>query len=53
MENFITMKKISVFQNTGSKNLLKGNKKNYQMDFRNSDEAIREVALDIKEEQIW
>ncbi len=33
----------------GSKNLLKGNKKNYQMDFRNSDEAIREVALDIKE----
>ena len=33
----------------GSKNLLKGNKKNYQMDFRNSDEAMREVALDIKE----
>ncbi len=33
----------------GSKNLLKGNKKNYQMDYRNSDEAIREVALDIKE----
>ena len=33
----------------GSKNLLKGNKKNYQMDFRNSNEAIREVALDIKE----
>ena len=33
----------------GSKGLLKGNKKNYQMDFRNSDEAIREVALDIKE----
>ena len=33
----------------GSKNLLKGNKKSYQMDFRNSDEAIREVALDIKE----
>ena len=33
----------------GSKNLLKGNKKNYQMDFRNSDEALREVALDIKE----
>jgi porphobilinogen synthase len=33
----------------GSKDLLKGNKKNYQMDFRNSDEAIREVALDIKE----
>ena len=33
----------------GSKNLLKGNKKNYQMDYRNSQEAIREVALDIKE----
>ena len=33
----------------GSKVLLKGNKKNYQMDFRNSNEAIREVALDIKE----
>jgi porphobilinogen synthase len=33
----------------GSKSLLKGNKKNYQMDFRNSNEAIREVALDIKE----
>ena len=33
----------------GSKGLLKGNKKNYQMDFRNSDEAMREVALDIKE----
>ena len=33
----------------GSKGLLQGNKKGYQMDFRNSDEAIREVALDIKE----
>ena len=33
----------------GSKNSLKGDKKTYQMDFRNSDEAIREVALDIKE----
>jgi len=33
----------------GSKVSLKGNKKNYQMDFRNSNEAIREVALDIKE----
>jgi porphobilinogen synthase len=33
----------------GSKGLLKGNKKSYQMDFRNSNEAIREVALDIKE----
>ena len=33
----------------GSKVLLKGNKKNYQMDFRNSNEALREVALDIKE----
>ena len=33
----------------GSKGLLKGNKKNYQMDFRNNNEALREVALDIKE----
>ena len=33
----------------GSKGLLKGSKKNYQMDYRNSDEALREVALDIKE----
>ncbi len=33
----------------GTKNLLKGDKKSYQMDFRNSNEAIREVALDIKE----
>ena len=33
----------------GSKNLLKGDKKTYQMDFYNSKEAIREVALDIKE----
>jgi len=33
----------------GSKNLLKGDKKTYQMDFSNRDEALREVALDIKE----
>jgi len=33
----------------GSKGLLKGDKKEYQMDFRNSNEALREVALDIKE----
>ena len=33
----------------GSKGMLKGDKKTYQMDYRNSDEAIREVALDIKE----
>jgi porphobilinogen synthase len=33
----------------GSKALLKNDKKSYQMDFRNSNEAIREVALDIKE----
>ena len=33
----------------GSKGLLKSDKKNYQMDFKNSDEALREVALDIKE----
>ena len=33
----------------GSRKSLKGDKKNYQMDFMNSKEAIREVALDIKE----
>ena len=33
----------------GTKGLLKGNKKNYQMDFKNSNEALREVALDIRE----
>ncbi len=33
----------------GSKSNLKGNKKTYQMDYNNTSEAIREVALDIKE----
>jgi porphobilinogen synthase len=33
----------------GSKELLKGDKKNYQMDYRNRLEALREVSLDIKE----
>ena len=33
----------------GSKKSLKSDKKNYQMDFSNSSEAFREVALDIKE----
>ena len=33
----------------GSKKSLKGDKKTYQMDFSNSEEALREVALDIKE----
>ena len=33
----------------GSKNLLKNDKKNYQMDYRNKLEALREVALDVKE----
>jgi len=33
----------------GSKSALKGDKKTYQMDFRNLNESIREVALDIKE----
>ena len=32
-----------------SRNLGKGNKKNYQMDAGNSDEALREVALDLRE----
>ena len=33
----------------GSKGLLKGDKKTYQMDFKNNNESLREVALDIKE----
>ena len=33
----------------GSKKSLKSNKRNYQMDFANSNESLREVALDIKE----
>tara|TARA_Y100001970_G_scaffold278064_1_gene383235 strand:+ start:1030 stop:2019 length:990 start_codon:yes stop_codon:yes gene_type:complete len=33
----------------GSKKKLKGDKKTYQMDFYNTNEALREVALDIKE----
>ena len=33
----------------GSKNALIGDKKTYQMDFRNLNESLREVSLDIKE----
>jgi len=33
----------------GSKNVLKGDKKTYQMDYKNINEALREVSLDIKE----
>ena len=33
----------------GSKSKLKSDKKNYQMDFKNSKESLREVALDISE----
>ena len=33
----------------GSNKTLMGNKKTYQMDYSNSNEALREVALDIKE----
>ena len=33
----------------GSKKSLKSDKKNYQMDYYNSNESLREVALDIKE----
>ena len=33
----------------GSQKSLKSDKKNYQMDFANSNESLREVALDIKE----
>ena len=33
----------------GSKKKLKGDKKTYQMDYKNSKEALREIALDINE----
>ena len=33
----------------GSKKSLKGDKKTYQMDYKNSNEALRETGLDIKE----
>ena len=33
----------------GSKKALKGDKKTYQMDYKNYNEALREVSLDIKE----
>ncbi len=33
----------------GSKKLLKSDKKNYQMDFNNSEESLREISLDISE----
>ena len=33
----------------GSKKIFKGDKKTYQMDFKNSAEALREVGLDVKE----
>ena len=33
----------------GSKKTLKGNKKTYQMDYSNLNEALREVSIDIKE----
>jgi len=37
----------------GSRGLLKGDKKTYQMDPANSDEALREVALDLSEGADW
>ena len=33
----------------GSKKKLRGDKKSYQMDYKNSNEALREIGLDIKE----
>ena len=33
----------------GSKKVLKGDKKTYQMDYRNFNESLREISLDIKE----
>jgi porphobilinogen synthase len=33
----------------GSRGLLKGDKKTYQMDYGNAEEALREVALDLAE----
>ncbi|QPQ55374.1 porphobilinogen synthase [Allosphingosinicella flava] len=37
----------------GSRGLLKGDKKNYQMDPANAEEALREVALDLAEGADW
>jgi porphobilinogen synthase len=37
----------------GSRGLLKGDKKTYQMDPANGDEALREVALDLAEGADW
>jgi porphobilinogen synthase len=37
----------------GSRGLLKGDKRSYQMDPANSDEALREVALDLSEGADW
>ncbi|WP_332811097.1 porphobilinogen synthase [Sphingomonas sp.] len=37
----------------GSRGLLKGDKRSYQMDPANSDEALREVALDLAEGADW
>ena len=33
----------------GTKGILRGDKKTYQMDFKNKNEALREVSIDIKE----
>ena len=43
----LILKIVKVIKNPS--NLLKSNKKNYQMDYRNTDEALREISLDIKE----
>ena len=40
---------VRIDKNGLTKSFLIKNKKNYQMDFKNSDEALREVSLDIKE----
>ena len=40
---------FTVLLGTLSSKKLKDNKKTYQMDYRNSNEALREVTLDIKE----
>ena len=39
---------MDLLNTVGSNKLLRGDKKTYQMDFKNSNEASREVGLDIK-----
>ena len=37
----------------GSNKFLKGDKKTYQMDFRNTDESLREIAISLKDSSVF